>query len=139
LILLDTSGLLTALNERQPGNPAARQSLDAEESRAILSPFVLAETEYFVVRQVGIEAEVSLLADVAVGAYHLAEFASSEVEEAVGVIERYRDLKIGLTDASIVVLAGRYGTNRVLTFDERHFRALRTPEGERFVILPADA
>ena len=46
---------------------------------------------------------------------------------------------IGLAEASIVVLAGRYGTERVLTLDERHFRALRTPAGERFTILPADA
>jgi predicted nucleic acid-binding protein len=139
LILVDTSGLLTALNERQPGNAAARQSLDAEQSPAILSPFVLAETDYFVTRQVGLEAEISLLADVAAGAYRLAELKSSDVGEAARIIERYADLNIGLTDASIVVLAGRYGTNRVLTFDERHFRALRTPEGDPFVILPADA
>ena len=36
-------------------------------------------------------------------------------------------------------VAGRYRTNRVLTLDERHFRALRTPAGEPFLVLPADA
>jgi predicted nucleic acid-binding protein len=51
--------------------------------------------------------------------------------------ERHRDLGVGLAPASIVVLAGRYGTDRVLTLDERRFRALRTPDGRPFVLLPA--
>ena len=59
--------------------------------------------------------------------------------QALTVVERYREHDIGLTDASIVVLAGRYGTDRVLTLDERHFRTLRTPAGKPFTILPADA
>jgi len=54
-------------------------------------------------------------------------------------VSRYRDLRIGLTDASIAVLAERYGTNRVLTLDERHFRALKLAGGKPFVVLPEDA
>ena len=63
----------------------------------------------------------------------------SDVAAAVEIIERYRDLDIGLTDASLVVLAGRYGTERILTLDERHFRVLRAPSGRPFTLLPADA
>jgi predicted nucleic acid-binding protein len=62
-----------------------------------------------------------------------------KVSAAAAVLERDRDLEVGLADASIAVLAGRYATNRVLTLDERHFRALRTPANEPFVVLPADA
>jgi predicted nucleic acid-binding protein len=54
------------------------------------------------------------------------------------VIEQYADLRIGVTDASIVVLADRYGTDRVLTLDVRHFRALSTLDGRPFTLLPAD-
>jgi predicted nucleic acid-binding protein len=46
---------------------------------------------------------------------------------------------VGLTDASLVVLAGRYATQDVLTLDERHFRALRDRKGRPFRVLPADA
>ena len=53
-------------------------------------------------------------------------------------MRRYADLAIGLADASIVVLAGRYGLRDVLTLDERHFRTLRLPDGRRFRLLPAD-
>ncbi len=49
-------------------------------------------------------------------------------------------LGIGLADASVVVLAERYGTYDILTLDERHFRAMRPLTGRRsFRLLPADA
>lgn len=72
--------------------------------------------------------------------YELAPFAIDDVATARAVIVKYRDLGIGLADASIVVLAERYGTRDILTLDERHFRAIRPLSGEpSFRIFPADA
>lgn len=73
------------------------------------------------------------------GAYELARFSGDDLAHAQDVIVRYRDLGIGLADASIVVLAAHFGTKRVLTLDERHFRALRPLDGGYFELLPADA
>jgi uncharacterized protein len=81
----------------------------------------------------------ALLEEVSRDAFTLVSFEADDVSKARSVIEAFPDLGIGLADASIVVLAGRYQTNRVLTLDERHFRSLRTPAGGRFTILPADA
>jgi uncharacterized protein len=139
LIVLDTSALFAGLVPDQPGHEAVRRALDEESPPHVLSPFVLAEIDYFLGHRGSVDAEVEFLGEVVLGAYHLASFDGSDLDRASSVLERYADLNIGLTDASIVVLAGRYGTNRVLIFDERHFRALRTPEGDPFVILPADA
>jgi len=60
------------------------------------------------------------------------------VEEAREVVESYRDLRIGLADASIVVLARRYAVSDVLTLDERHFRAIFGPRDQPFRLLPSD-
>jgi predicted nucleic acid-binding protein len=139
LILLDTSGLFVALN---PDEPAAGQMLAVlEEDRGpyILSPFVLAELGYLVAsRARSPQVELALLGEVARGTYDLTPFAADDIALAAAVIDKYRDLRVGLADASIVVLAERYETNRVLTLDERHFRALRVGR-RRFVVLPADA
>ena len=59
--------------------------------------------------------------------------------QARSVIAKYRDLKIGLAHASIVVLAARYMTTRVLTLDLRHFRVMEPLQGGHFTILPTDA
>ncbi|MGH2449679.1 MAG: PIN domain-containing protein [Candidatus Limnocylindria bacterium] len=139
MILVDSSGLFDAMNETQPGHGAARLALEAEEAPYILSPFVVAELDYLISERVGLKAELAFLAEIAAGRYDLAPFAAGDVAEARDVVARYRDLSIGLADASIVVLAGRYGANRVLTLDERHFRALQAPDGGHFTLLPADA
>ena len=137
MILADTSGVLSALDRSQMGHEAARHVVETEDV-LILSPFVLAELDYLLATRISVAASLELLRDVRDGAYELASFSSEEVEEAAMLVERYERLGIGLADASIVVLAGRYATERVLTFDERHFRALRTKSGGVFTLAPAD-
>lgn len=139
MILLDTSGLLAALARNQRRHEDARAALETDPGPLVLSPFVLAELDYLVAREAGTDAALALLGEVAVGAYDLVPFDAADVAAARDVIETYRELGIGLADASIVVLAGRFGTSRVLTLDERHFRTLLTPRREPFTVLPADS
>ena len=139
MILADTSGLVAALVENQRTHEGAKAALAEADRPILLSPFVLAELDYFLAHQPGVDAELAFLSEVSAGAYDLVAFDAFDVREAEIVFDKYADLGIGLADASLVVLAGRYGTNRILTLDERHFRALRTPSGGAFEILPADA
>jgi predicted nucleic acid-binding protein len=138
LIIIDTSGLLAALDGRQRHHRPARKALQGEKGPLVLSPFVLAELDYLVTNRIEVAAELALLAQVGDGAYELASFDADDVRTAAGIVEQYRDLEIGLAAASIVVLAHRYRTDRVLTLDTRHFRALRTIRGQPFMILPED-
>ena len=138
MILLDTSGLLAALAADQSRHREARAALEAAGPPFVLSPFVLAELGYLLMREGGPVAELALLRELVAGAYDLPPFLAADVRDATAVIERYGDLGIGLADASVVVLAERFHTERVLTLDERHFRVLRSPRGKPFTILPAD-
>jgi hypothetical protein len=87
----------------------------------------------------GVEAEVELLAEVARGAYVLAEFSAADVDEARAVVDEFRALEVGLADASLVVLSRRFRTVELLTLDERHFRTLPGARGVPFRLLPKDA
>jgi uncharacterized protein len=71
--------------------------------------------------------------------YRLESLETDEIAAAERLIGRHATLEIGLADASIVVLANRYGVRDLLTLDERHFRALRGPGGRPFRLLPPDA
>ena len=73
------------------------------------------------------------------GAYELAEFGPDDVVTAMELIDRYADLKLVLSDASVAVLAARHRTTRLLTLDERDFRPMRPLYGTAFTLLPADA
>jgi uncharacterized protein len=138
VIVLDTSGLLAAIDSSQRFHEAAKETLGRTVEPLILSPFVLAELDYLLAARVGREAELALLQEVARETYRLAPFSIGNVAEARRIMVQYADLRIGLADASNVVLANRHGTLDVLTLDERHFRAFRGPGGHPFRILPAD-
>ena len=139
MIICDTSALIAVYGQVEPDHGRAERVLADDPGPLVLSPFVLAELDYVVCRRSGVGAELKVLADVASGVYNLAEFSRADVAQAAGVVERHADLRIGIADASIVVLAAKYGTTRVLTLDERHFRAMRPLHAEAFTILPADA
>lgn len=104
----------------------------------LLSPFVLAELDYLLMRHIGRRAQTVLLEEVARGAYQLEPFGAADIERAKEIIERYSDLEIGIADASIVVLGERHAISTVLTLDQRHFRALRLERRKRFKLLPFD-
>lgn len=139
MIVLDTSGVLAAIDAAQHRHVEALRSLRAAEPPWIISPFVLAELDYLLATRIGVVAERALLAEVARGVYRLEPFDDEGVAAAERIIGRYASLEIGLADASIVVLAARYGVRDLLTLDERHFRTLRVPSGKPFRLLPADA
>lgn len=136
MILLDTSGLLAAIDGSQNQHAQAAAALREASGPLLLSPFVLAELDYLLATRVSRRAQQALLGEVARGAYRLEAFGAEDVASAAFVLRRYRELEIGLADASIVVLAQRYGVLDVLTLDHRHFQALRGPGGRRMRLRP---
>jgi predicted nucleic acid-binding protein len=138
MILLDTSGLLAALDESDPDHARAARSLRGANGPGLLSPFVLAELDQLVSSAVSREAQRAVLAEVARGAFRLESFLAGDIDVARAVMERYPKLELDLADASIVVLAYRHDVADVLTLDEDRFRRLRRSGGRAFRVLPAD-
>lgn len=138
MILLDTSGLLAAIDSSQRHHRQAAAALRDARGPFVLSPFVLAELDYLLATRVGPDAALALLEEVARDAYRLEGFDGPDIAAARDVIEAHGDSGVGLADASIVVLSKRHETLDVLTLDERHFRVLRGWRGDAFRITPFD-
>lgn len=136
-MIVDTSGLLSALIADQRSHEECARALGSAHRR-VVSPFVLAETDYLITQIGGVRAELAMLDQMSSSSYLLAPFGSLDVERARELVARHRDLGIGLTDASLVVLAERYRTDEILTLDHRHFRAMTGLSGRPFRLLPAD-
>ncbi|MDQ6725261.1 MAG: PIN domain-containing protein [Actinomycetota bacterium] len=135
-MVADTSGLLALFNAREPAHEAARHAVAGEIEPMVVSPYVVAELDYLVATRLGVDAELAVLDELAGGAYHLAPFAPDDVTRARTLVDRYRDQAIGLTDASLVVLADRHRTRSILTLDRRHFDVLRALDGRPFRVVP---
>jgi hypothetical protein len=51
-----------------------------------------------------------------------------------GAAVEYRDFDLGPADASVIAVAERLGVRRILMVDERDFGAVRSADGEAFVL-----
>lgn len=140
MLVLDTSGLLSAVDSAQTHHRACMEAMRADAGPLLLSPLVLAEMDYLLAQRVGAGAEMAFLQEVASGAYQLEAFGRDDVAQAADVIAKYGGLGLGLVDASVVVVAHRWKTNRILTLDHRHFRPVRPlSSGRAFKLLPQDS
>ena len=68
MILVDTSGLLAALDRAHPLNERVISVVARARRPLVMSPFVLAEADYLIARDRGVAAELGLLDDVSAGA-----------------------------------------------------------------------
>lgn len=135
-MIVDTSGLLAFFNRKEPLHHEVVAAVD-EAQDLVVSPYVVAEVDYLVATRHGVGAELEILDELSGGAWMLADFEKGDIREARAVVARYRDQDIGLADASLVVLAHRFRTRKVLTLDRRHFDVIRPLDGGRFTLLPA--
>src|SRR5205085_11599345 len=97
-----------------------------------------AEVDYILGQRFGRVAQRAFLEDLAARKYESPVLDARDCGAALDLDSRYADLKLGLADLSVVVLARKLRTRRLLTFDQPHFRAIRPLQGGSFTLLPAD-
>lgn len=80
----------------------------------------------------------NFISDIAAERFHVEALSVEEYHLALRLDAQYADLQLGLADLSVIILAHRYHTDRLLTFDNRHFRVVRPIAGGVFSLLPSD-
>ena len=135
-MIIDTSALLAYFDTDEPDHQAVAAVLEGTDELLVVSAYVVAELDYLVASRLGVTAELAVLAELAGGAWDLPAIDDQGLKDAGAVIERYADQRIGVADASNVVLAARYRTQTIVTLDHRHFDVLRPLAGGRFTVLP---
>jgi predicted nucleic acid-binding protein len=138
-LIVDANALYAHANADEPAHQAIVRALDAEREALVTTELAVAEADYLILDRLGPEAETAFIEDLVSGTFLVECLDRDGLSAARELIERYRDLRIGLADASLVVLAARYDTRRILTLDERAFRAVAPLSGGSFTLLPADA
>lgn len=134
--MVDTSALLAFFDRDEPDHGAVSNILEGATEPLAVSPYVLAELDYLVASRLGVQAELVVLQELSGGAWDLPAMDREDVRRAASIIERYADQRLGIADASIILLAERYRTRTILTLDRRHFGVVRPLDGGRFTVLP---
>lgn len=138
MIVLDTSFLVALLDEDDTGHQIAGRWYAEKRSPFTTTPLVLVELDHML-RTRAPAAVGPFYDEIRAGSLGV-EWWPGLDKQAADVADRYAELGLGLVDASLVVLAGVLETNRIATFDERHFRAVEPLDGAgAFTLFPEDA
>lgn len=135
MIILDTSALLSLCRSDDPQHNAVADVIASDEIR-IVSPFVVAELDYIILSRFGVRVELAVLSRLSSGQFELPTMTAGDLITCERLLRRFAEHPLGVTDASLVILADRYGTDRICTLDRRHFSILRTLDGQPFTLLP---
>lgn len=138
-LIVDAAPLITLVDRRDRLQSTVERILSDEPGELVLPAPVSAEVDYLVRERLGRAAHREFLAELADGTFQVACLEQTDYELVVRYDGQYADLDLGLADISVVILAHRFKTRRILTFDERHFRAVRPLDGGSFVLLPRDS
>lgn len=137
-LILDAAPLVALADAREPRLEALLRIRQDEEGPLVLPAPVAAEVDYLLGVRLGEAARRAFLSDLAAQRYDIVCLEPGDYRTVAELDARYSDLGLGLADCSIVVLAERYETRRLLSLDERHFRTVVPLQGGSFTLLPAD-
>lgn len=137
-LLIDAAPVVALADPQEPQRAAILDVLATEPGLLVIPALTTAEIDYLLGRRFGPQARRAFLSDLAAGRFTVAGLERSDYAGVLELEQRYADLDLGLADSALITLADRYDTTRLLTFDERHFRAITPLRGEAFTLLPAD-
>jgi uncharacterized protein len=137
-LLIDAAPLVALADPDEPRREAILDALTTEHEALVIPAPTTAEIDYLLGRRFGPAARRAFLTDLAAGRFTVANLEREDYTTVLDLEARYADLSLGLADCALITLADRHRTTRILTFDERHFRAVTPLRGDAFAILPAD-
>jgi uncharacterized protein len=137
-VVIDAGPLVAFGDANDPQFARIDELLRIVDGPLIIPAPVTAEVDYLLGQRLGRGPRRNFIADLAAGRFTVACLEREDYATIGNLDARYADLELGLADCALVVLAARYRTTRILSFDERHFRVVRPLYGDAFTILPQD-
>ena len=139
MILCDSGPIFAAADRKDADHHASVElftGLRLANRRLLVPQTVMAEVGYLLESKLGTSAEVAFLEAVANGSFEMVSLTQEDVARVSELVDRYDDLPLGTTDASVIALAERLGVEEIATLDHRHFRVVRPSHVEAFTLLP---
>lgn len=137
-LVADSGAVYGLYDKRDAAHPALRSAVERARDLIVVPAPILGEIDYLLRARLGNGALLAFLDDIQEGAFTVERVTLPDLRQCASLIAKYSDLDLGLSDASVAVVAERLGTNRILTVDARDFRVIRSSKGKPFQLLPDD-
>jgi len=136
VIIVDTSALLAMHDPREKSHLELRKIAQSRKQELIISPYVVAESDYMISKANSSEFSLRALNNLLIAPFELVQLTTVDFITATEVMAKYQDLNIGITDASLIALAARFETSKIMTLDRRHFSAMKLLSGKPVQMIP---
>jgi uncharacterized protein len=135
-VIIDTGPLVAAANRKEPDHEACRSLLTETPGKLIVPAMVVAEATFMIERAGGPAAEARFLRSLQSPLFQVELPTDQDLGRAAELVEKYADLPLGGTDASVVALAERLHETEIATLDHRHFKVVRPNHVAAFTLRP---
>ncbi len=134
LAIVDAGPLYAVADASDDDHQRCLEVFQRRDLHLVIAALAVAEATFLIGRRLGALAEAKFLS--ALGTYDVEAPTPEDWGRISELVESYADFPLGGTDASVIALAERLKTDRVVTLDVRHFSAVRPRHSEAFVIMP---
>jgi len=134
IAIVDSGPLIAVANSADPAHRSCLEILKTPGLRLAIPALCVAEAAYLLHQRRGTAIEARFLRGLA--NFDVRAPLSEDWLRIAELVEKYADLSLGATDASVVALAERMRTDLLVTLDHRHFDVVRNQRGEPFRLLP---
>jgi predicted nucleic acid-binding protein len=141
-MVIADAGFFVALGSRRDTYHALAmqrlRELSQQAERFITTCAVITEASYLIFQRGGREAQRAFIENYQNGLFEVFELGAFHAPRINQLMDKYADLPMDLADASLVILAEHLGHGRILSTDQRDFRAYRWKNHEPFenLLLP---
>jgi predicted nucleic acid-binding protein len=135
-LVLDTGPLLAALDAADPDHTDCAALIVEAREDLVVPALVLAELDYWCHKRLGPDVWIAFLEDVLAGAYRVEPPIDADLRRCRDLQATCLDLRLGVTDASVIALVERLDEPKVATLDHRHFGAVRPLHADALRLLP---
>src|ERR1700723_1773151 len=107
MLLVDTNIWLAAADRRSELHGDCARVVRAHQGQLASTVPVIAETSWLILDRLGPDSQAEFLRTITSGQLGAVDLTEVDWQRCVDLVERYRDLRLDLMDASIVAVAER--------------------------------
>ena len=134
--MVDTNVILAVADDADPDHDRCQQLLETHPGPLVTTPLVVTEAGWLIDRQLGAAAEATFYRSLAAHEILVESLTDTDWTRVAELVERYADLGLGGTDASLVAVAERLAITSIATLDRRDFTVVRPAHATHFDLLP---
>lgn len=135
LAIVDTGPLYAVVDADDADHERCVAAMQTPGLRLVIPALVVAEATYLVGTRMGPRVEAEFLRSLS--GTRIEAPTREDLVRMAELVERYGSFPLGGTDAAVIALAERLGTELVISLDRRHMLAVVKKDGRPPRLLPA--